>query len=639
MKLERLITAIVIGVCWTLIANATPTPTTVWESGQFNDSADKHGGYALTLNGNGINADGNIVIGGHMGVSISLSGNDIKKLSLLIRYELPDGGAPVTNAVIAQCVDSSLNIYGAFCANQGGSAIEGWWKHSGTVSTGYSFGAPTVSSGDGYAMLSCCSPTSGVYGTMFYVGKTIASLSGGTSTDLQFSRKTLTSLAVGGPTVAGVEPWEGMVIKGIALFVDEFLEASDIREYYFQSAPPAVAVVNVKCQQQYPWNGKVDIDYEVVADDPDADVWVYATGFDKDSNQSMGVRAISGDGANAPVKPGKHRMTWDVTADYPGFNSTAFTVKMTAITGGAPYMVIDLSEGVDAHSYPVTYLSSVPAGGWSDEYKTTKLVLRLIPPGTFMMGSPTDELGRQDNETLHQVTITKPYYIGIFEVTQKHWNLVMGSGRPGAAVGGGRISGDLYPAHDVSYDDIRGTVNGAAWPMHNQVDANSFMGRLRSKVNMMFDLPTEAQWEYACRAGTSTALNSGKNLTTTGSSHCVNLEEVAWYYSRSGNYPTTVGRFLENAWGLYDMHGNVVEWCRDWLQSYLGSGIAIDPIGPASGSSRVLRGGSYSYNGACLGYAEYCRSAARRAYGPDKSCTGWNSAECFGFRVACYPAE
>ena len=99
----------------------------------------------------------------------------------------------------------------------------------------------------------------------------------------------------------------------------------------------AVSVSNVVCTQQYPWNGKVDIDYEVFADDPAADVWVYATGFDKDANVSMGVRAISGDGANAPVKPGKHRMTWDVTSDYPGFNTTKFTVKMTAITGGAPY--------------------------------------------------------------------------------------------------------------------------------------------------------------------------------------------------------------------------------------------------------------------------------------------------------------
>ena len=404
-------------------------------------------------------------------------------------------------------------------------------------------------------------------------------------------------------------------------------------------AEASVSVSNVVCTQRYPWNGMVDIDYEVYADDPAADVWVYATGYDKDANVSMGVRAISGDGANAPVKPGKHRMTWNVTSDYPGFVSTAFTVKMTALTGGAPYMVVDLSGGVDAISYPVTYLSQVPEGGWTDEYKTTKLVLRLIPPGTFMMGSPSDELGRQSNETLHQVTLTKPFYIGVFELTQKQWQLVIGSIKPSYA-GSNRRQGDLYPAHDVSYDEIRGSVSGVAWPTHNQVDADSFMGRLRSKVNMLFDLPTEAQWEYACRAGTSTALNNGKSITTTSRNRCSNLDEVAWYYPRSGNYPTTVGNYRENGWGLYDMHGNIVEWCLDWEQSNLGSQPQSDPKGPMSGSSRILRGGNYNdygYSGPYWGWPMYCRSAARLSYVPNSG--GYSTLGCFGFRVVCLPAE
>ena len=381
----------------------------------------------------------------------------------------------------------------------------------------------------------------------------------------------------------------------------------------------AVSVSNVVCTQRYPWNGKVDIDYEVFADDPAADVWVYATGFDKDANVSMGVRAITGDGANAPVKPGKRRMTWDVTSDYPGFNATAFTVKMTALTGGAPYMVVDLSGGVDAISYPVSYLSQVPSGGWTDEYKTTKLVLRLIPPGTFMMGSPSDELGHNwygNYEALHKVTLTKPFYIGVFEITQKQWQLVMGN-TPS------NYKGDARPVEKVSYDTIRGTVNGSAWPSHNQVDANSFMGRLRSKVNMLFDLPTESQWEYACRAGTGTALNSGKNLT--GTQNCANMAEVGRYSGNvndgKGGYSgqhTKVGSYLPNAWGLYDMHGNVAEWCLDWWQDNWGTGNRTDPNGPASGSYRLVRGGCwYGYYNA--GYAAACRSA----YRSNNYCSGW----------------
>lgn len=405
----------------------------------------------------------------------------------------------------------------------------------------------------------------------------------------------------------------------------------------------AVNVTNVKVQQRYPWNGKVDIDYTVTCDDADADIWVYPMGFDQDSKASMACRALEGDGVGAPVKAGTHRMTWDVSADYPNFNSTAFTVKMTALTGGAPYLVVDLSGGVDAQTYPVSYLSSIPAGGWSEEYKTTKLVLRLIPPGTFMMGSPTDEWGHNwkgySTETLHQVTLTQPFYIGVFEVTQKQYQLVMDSA-PSSR------KGDVRPVDSVAYDWIRGTVNGAAWPKHNQVDANSFMGRLRSKVNLLFDLPTEAQWEYACRAGTSTALNSGKNLT--GTESCVNMNEVGRYYYNNNdgkggynNHHTTVGSYLPNAWGLYDMHGNVGEWCLDWWQNNLGANAVTNPKGPNSGNYRIVRGGSWvtSYP-AYSGYAAGCRSAYRsyRYYSYDDSYP-YMTVDYVGFRAVCLPVE
>jgi formylglycine-generating enzyme required for sulfatase activity len=394
-----------------------------------------------------------------------------------------------------------------------------------------------------------------------------------------------------------------------------------------------VEVTDIQCQQRYPWNGMVDIDYTVASDDPDADVWVYPIGYDKDSNTSMAPRALTGDGVDAPVKAGTHRMTWTVTDDYPDFHSTAFTVKMIALTGAAPYMVVDLSGGVDALSYPVSYLSSVPEGGWGDEYKTTKLVLRLIPPGSFMMGSPSDENGRGNYEDLHGVVLTKPFYIGVFEVTQKQYELVMGANPSGN-------KGEMRPVENVSYNNIRGSVNGAGWPTHNQVDADSFMGRLRSKVNMLFDLPTEAQWEYACRAGTSTSLNSGKNYD--GGANC---NEVArWnknrenydYYGRvwdgKGGYTQTtkVGCYRENTWGLYDMHGNVWEHCRDWWNYGLGVAGVIDPKGSTTRqdnryNSRVIRGGSYG--------DESGLRSAYRASSQDSA----NTSSSVGFRVMCSP--
>jgi len=397
-----------------------------------------------------------------------------------------------------------------------------------------------------------------------------------------------------------------------------------------------VEVTNIKCQQRYPWNGMVDIDYTVRSEDPNAEVWVYPIGYDKDSNTSMAPRSLTGDGVDAPVSNGTFRMTWKVTDDYPEFHSTAFTVKMIALTGSAPYMVVDLSGGVDALSYPVSYLSSVPEGGWGDEYKTTKLVLRLIPPGSFMMGSPSDENGRSSYEDLHGVVLTKPFYIGVFEVTQKQYQLVMG-GDPSSQ------KGDMRPVEQVSYDNIRGSVNGAGWPTHNQVDANSFMGRLRSKVNMLFDLPTEAQWEYACRAGTASALNSGKSYSA------ANLKEVARCNFNSGNdsrnypcdnnggysYATKVGSYNANTWGLYDMHGNVSELCRDFWSGYEGLGYAgvVDPAGKTY-SYRQSDGYRYRIcKGGNFGTTSECRSAYHYSGHMNCNSTSWT----VGFRVFCSP--
>ncbi len=302
-------------------------------------------------------------------------------------------------------------------------------------------------------------------------------------------------------------------------------------------------------------------------------------------------------------------------------------VTQDVVTGD--YLVLDLSGGPSASNYPVSYLSGVPAGGWTNEDKTTKLVLRKIPAGTFTMGSPTNELGRFDHETQHTGTLTKAFYMGVFEVTQRQWELVMGN-RPSFFTNSSYYL--TRPVEQVSYYDVRENADsnstiGTSWPASGAVGTTSFMGKLRAKTGMAtFDLPTEAQWEYACRAGTTQALNSGHNLTD--KERDARMDTVGRYQKRStdANCATntgtaTVGLYLANAWGLYDMHGNVSEWCLDWFGMYSGS--AQDPAGELhSEAGRVLRGGVWGNR------AEYCRSASRDRVSPD--CRNFY----FGFRAA-----
>ncbi|SLM30505.1 conserved hypothetical protein [Desulfamplus magnetovallimortis] len=209
------------------------------------------------------------------------------------------------------------------------------------------------------------------------------------------------------------------------------------------------------------------------------------------------------------------------------------------------------------------------------------MTFNLIPAGTFMMGSPSDEPGRVSNETQHQVTLTNSFYMQTTEVTQGQWEAVMGS--------------------NPSYHDECGADCPVEYVSWN--DIQNFITALNALGDGTYLLPTEAEWEYSARAGSTTAFANG-DITETLCAYDPNLDLMGWYCGNSGNTTRSVAQKEANDWGLYDMHGNVYEWCQDWYGNYTTDSL-IDPEGPSTGSLRVVRGGSWNYD------AWRCRSAYR----------------------------
>ncbi|MHC4982459.1 MAG: formylglycine-generating enzyme family protein [Planctomycetota bacterium] len=227
--------------------------------------------------------------------------------------------------------------------------------------------------------------------------------------------------------------------------------------------------------------------------------------------------------------------------------------------------------------------------------------LALIPAGKFMMGSPKDEKDRSDYEgPQHEVAITEPFYMGIYEVTQEQYKQVMGN-------------------NPSDHKRRRNPVERVSWD-----DAVEFCRKLSQKTGKTVRLPTEAEWEYACRAGSKTPFNTGETISRHQANCSSRFDGFLGALADLGRYTKGVGRFKPNNWGLYDMHGNVWEWCSDRFKTdYYANAEKADPQGPASGNLfRVVRGGNYGSN------REGCRSACRRWVDPDFRLIS------LGFRVA-----
>ncbi len=390
---------------------------------------------------------------------------------------------------------------------------------------------------------------------------------------------------------------------------------------------PTVTGVTVK--QRWPWSRLVDIDYTLEWDDPAGEADITLTAYNGSQAAPLTIPLASLSGDLCSVKRGSRRIVWDPTKTaYTRDPLMHFSVDLTArpvplylimsltnTVGTPPQMEYvyeaDLTNGLWGAwvRNPVTNGTTVvPSVIWTgvttnDVYKTEKLVLRRIRAGTFK------------NANAATVTLTKDFYAGVFELTQRQWELI--ASPPLASKPSNFNNPDYYatrPIETVTYDTLRGATNDIPaidWPLTgSSVSSNSFIGKLRAKTGIDgFDLPTEAQWEYLCRAGTTTYFNDGKPDTDTAVPNDktnIWLNALGRYQYNGGwvdsyifpprdctpsNATAVVGSFLPNAWGLYDTLGNVWELTLAWNGTLYGG---TDPSGVTNGTMRVRRGGAWS---------------------------------------------
>lgn len=380
----------------------------------------------------------------------------------------------------------------------------------------------------------------------------------------------------------------------------------------------ALDVTGVTARQRWPWNNLVDIGFTL------SGVESSETFYRIDVKASY--PGMSGDAVAAKTlvtEPlvkgnGSHTLTWDMGRDLPGLVTSNLTVTVLASPLAATdpvYMVVDLSGGTSATKYPVRYSFTGPDLS-DDTCRTTELWLKLCPAGTFTMGSDNSN-AQQLRLPAHTVTLTKPFYLGVFEVTQEQFYRVRGQWPS-------YYTNEAYratrPVEKVKYDiDVRpfsGWYDGTM-----SVGNNRFMGVLRTKTGLAFDLPTEAQWEYACRAGTTGDYYDSRFKDTNIQNYCRAINgstTIGASTAGNRNDDTTkgtakVGSYDPNPWGFYDMYGNVSEICGDGntyqnsncyntsktdFDNY--SGDFVDPRGPvqranptpAQSSGYVARGGA-----------------------------------------------
>ena len=352
------------------------------------------------------------------------------------------------------------------------------------------------------------------------------------------------------------------------------------------------AVSDQTSVQRWPWDGKVDIDYTLTSTSGKTTPVFSVKFFCKpESGEPFELTNLEGEGFTGIILgDGAKRTTWDAAAQLgTDVDSKNYQIGVYAedVTDEATYLTLNLS------TYKMTYGTAGPSTASGASSKYAELWFRRVEAGSFVMGSASTEAGRNaDYETQHTVTITKTFYVGVFELTEGQYDRI-NSNTSGTS---------CMPKGGIGYTGWRGTSYGTTWPdkSDHRVDSTSFFGKLRAKTGyaLTFDFPTDAQWEMACRdKGTSDRTTDGFwgssrwNNGVVFDSNYSGAGDVAWY---SGNATAMheVGLKGASSIGTYDMHGNALEFTLDWWESDLTSYV-LDPLGPTYAEADVYGGNKY----------------------------------------------
>ena len=397
-------------------------------------------------------------------------------------------------------------------------------------------------------------------------------------------------------------------------------------------AANAVTVSSVTARQRWPWSAMMDIDF-TLADTPApaANYLVQVMATYAEGTESVVAKTF----VNEPVfTNGTHRLVWNLGKDLPNVKANDFVVTVTATpyaesTGS--YLVFDLSGGSTVNHYPHWYTSTPPdvLPNMAQVCKTTEMWFRRVPAGTITQGN--GESGTAYSLPAHSVTISGDYYVAVFETTQQQWHQIFGEWKGSWSNEQWRAARPVEKIDRTNDMPNNGAIRGN-WSAYNAQAStnatwNSFVGSLRRKTGFgRIDLPTEAQWEHACRAGTTGERYSDKPVAEIARCGAKDSEfSLAPYENGSTNGTAVVGSYEPNPWGLYDMYGNVLEICLDrWeatpsdMTPYSGT----DPVGSvtvANDNYRVCKGGYYSASAKGIEFTSYYR----RSFNYDSSWLGF----------------